>query len=196
MVWVGLINEAHLRHGPNKLGKMDLDPIEDKADHTLTTPVATTEPIYQSSPEFDPKGHGEVYMVGNREESSEKTVEEIQREAEEEITRIAHLAREAKRGKRHNGLQDDLGVSEDEPWDGAPIRRHHPKFNSRHPADQDQLWNRSRSIWQEMDRIEYQGEEAHHTPMQNTLPSMMLIGQLTPHLPKDNEEVNAHVKHL
>jgi hypothetical protein len=43
---------------------MDLDPIEDKADHTLTTPVATTDPIYQSSPEFDPKGHGEVYMVG------------------------------------------------------------------------------------------------------------------------------------
>jgi hypothetical protein len=24
----------------------------------------------------------------------------------------------------------------------------------------------------------------------------MLINQLTPHLPKDNEEVNAHVKHL
>jgi hypothetical protein len=24
----------------------------------------------------------------------------------------------------------------------------------------------------------------------------MLIDQLTPHLPKDNEEVNAHVKHL
>jgi hypothetical protein len=24
----------------------------------------------------------------------------------------------------------------------------------------------------------------------------MLIGQLTPHLPKDNEEVNAHVKGL
>jgi hypothetical protein len=25
---------------------------------------------------------------------------------------------------------------------------------------------------------------------------MMLIDQLTPHLPKDNKEVNAHVKHL
>jgi hypothetical protein len=26
--------------------------------------------------------------------------------------------------------------------------------------------------------------------------SRMLIDQLTPHQPKDNEEVNAHVKHL
>jgi hypothetical protein len=43
-------------------------------------------------------------MVGNGEECREKTVEEIQREAEGEITRAAHLAREAKRGKRHNGM--------------------------------------------------------------------------------------------
>jgi hypothetical protein len=28
------------------------------------------------------------------------------------------------------------------------------------------------------------------------LASMMLIDQLTPHLPKDNEKVNTHVKHL
>jgi hypothetical protein len=26
--------------------------------------------------------------------------------------------------------------------------------------------------------------------------SRMLIDQITPHLPKDNEEVNVHVKHL
>jgi hypothetical protein len=32
--------------------------------------------------------------------------------------------------------------------------------------------------------------------VQNTLASRLLIVQLTPHLPKDNEEVNAHVKHL
>jgi hypothetical protein len=31
---------------------------------------------------------------------------------------------------------------------------------------------------------------------QNALASRMLIDQLTPHLPKDNEEVNALVKHL
>jgi hypothetical protein len=30
----------------------------------------------------------------------------------------------------------------------------------------------------------------------NALASRMLIDQLTPHLPKHNEEVNAHVKHL
>jgi hypothetical protein len=33
-------------------------------------------------------------------------------------------------------------------------------------------------------------------PTHNALASRMLIDQLTPHLPKDNEEVNAHVKHL
>jgi hypothetical protein len=32
--------------------------------------------------------------------------------------------------------------------------------------------------------------------VQNALASKMLIVQLTPHLPKDNEEVNAHVKRL
>jgi hypothetical protein len=32
--------------------------------------------------------------------------------------------------------------------------------------------------------------------MQNALASRMLIDQLTPHLSKDNEEVNTHVKQL
>jgi hypothetical protein len=44
--------------------------------------------------------------------------------------------------------------------------------------------------------IKYQGEEVYHTPAQNTLASRMLINQLTPHLLKDNKEVNAHVKRL
>jgi hypothetical protein len=43
-------------------------------------------------------------MVGNGEEVSEKMVEEMQWEADEEIGRVAHLAREVERGKRHNGL--------------------------------------------------------------------------------------------
>jgi predicted transposase YbfD/YdcC len=75
--------------------------------------------------------------VGNGEELPEKIVEEIQREANEEIARAAHLAREAERGKRHNGLQDDSGASKDEPREGAPERRHHSKFNSRRPTDRD-----------------------------------------------------------
>jgi hypothetical protein len=54
------------------------------------------------SPEFDSEGSGEVYMVGNGEELLDKTVKEIQRETEEEIARVARLAREVKRGKRHN----------------------------------------------------------------------------------------------
>jgi hypothetical protein len=74
-------------------------------------------------------GGGEVYMVVNGEELPKKTVEEIQRDANEEIAHAARLAREAERGKRHNSLQDDSGASADEPRDGAPTRRHHPKFN-------------------------------------------------------------------
>jgi hypothetical protein len=57
----------------------------DKADYTLAVPTATTDPIYQSSPESNSEGGGEVYMVGNREELQDKTIEEIQHEAEEEI---------------------------------------------------------------------------------------------------------------
>jgi hypothetical protein len=107
----------------------------DKADHTLAVLAATTDRIYQLSPESNSKGGGEVYMVGNGEELPDKTVEEIQWEAEKKITHAAHLDREAKRGKRHNDLHDFSGASEDEPRDGAPVRRHHPMFNSRGPAD-------------------------------------------------------------
>jgi hypothetical protein len=42
-------------------------------------------------------------MVGNGEELPNKSIEEIQRETVEELACASHLAREAKRGKRHNG---------------------------------------------------------------------------------------------
>jgi hypothetical protein len=45
------------------------------------------------------------------------------------------------RGKRQNGPQDDSGASDDEPRDGAPMMRHHPKFDSQRPANQDRLRN-------------------------------------------------------
>jgi hypothetical protein len=84
-------------------------------------------------------------MAGNKEELLEKTTEDIQLEAEEEITHAAHLAREldwaGDKGKYHNGLQDDSGASNDEPRDGAPTRRHHSKFDSWRPANQDRLRN-------------------------------------------------------
>jgi hypothetical protein len=51
-------------------------------------------------------------------------------------------------------------------------------------------------IHEEIGRIEYQGEQVYRTPTHNALASRMLIDQITPHLPKDNEEVNAHVKRL
>jgi hypothetical protein len=66
---------------------------------------------------------------------------------EEEITRAVCLPKELDqardKGKRHNGLQDDSGTSDDEPRDGAPTRRHHPKLDSRCPAIRDRLQNRS-----------------------------------------------------
>jgi hypothetical protein len=76
-VWVDLINEAQLRHGPIKLGKTDPDPSGDKADHTPAVMAATTDPIYQSSLEFDSEGDREVYMAGQGNDLLEKTVEEI-----------------------------------------------------------------------------------------------------------------------
>jgi hypothetical protein len=68
------------------------------------------------------------------------------------------LARDADREKRHNDLQDDSRSSNDEPRDGAPSRRHHPKFNSWHPACWDRLRDRSRSISEEISQIKYQGD--------------------------------------
>jgi hypothetical protein len=78
-------------------------------------------------------------MVGNGEGPPEKTVEEIKQEAKEEIACTTRLAKDAEKGKMPNSLQDDLGASDDEPRDEAPTRRHHPKFNSRCPANQDRL---------------------------------------------------------
>jgi hypothetical protein len=51
-------------------------------------------------------------------------------------------------------------------------------------------------IREEIGQIKYQGEQVYHTPAHNALASRMVIDQLTPHLPKDNKEVNMHVKHL
>jgi hypothetical protein len=44
--------------------------------------------------------------------------------------------------------------------------------------------------------MEYQGEQVYRMLAQNVLALRMLIDQITPHLPKDNEEVNVHVKCL
>jgi hypothetical protein len=104
LVWVALINEAQHEHRPTKLGKTDSDPSGDKADHTLAISAAITDPIHQSSPKSDSEGDQKVYMVGQGEELPKKTVEEIQLEADEEIARATHLARNVEKGKRHNDL--------------------------------------------------------------------------------------------
>jgi hypothetical protein len=103
-VWVNFINKAQLRHGLSELGKTGSDPVGDKTDHTLAILAATIDPIYQSPLESNSEGCGEVYMMGNREELPDKMVEEIQWETNVELARVTHMAREAKRGKRHNGL--------------------------------------------------------------------------------------------
>jgi hypothetical protein len=86
---------------------------------------ATTDPIYELSLKSDSEGGREVFMVGQGEQPVAKTTEEIAREAEEEIVRVAQLAKEADKGNRNNDLQDDSGSSDDEPRDGPPSRRHH-----------------------------------------------------------------------
>jgi hypothetical protein len=82
-------------------------------------------------------------MMGDGDELQEKTTEEIMSVVEEEITCAACLAGELdqarNRGKKHNGLEDDSGASNEEPRDGARMRGHHPKFDSRCPANQDRL---------------------------------------------------------
>jgi hypothetical protein len=57
---------------------MGSDPTGDKDDHILAILVAAIDPIYQSPLEYEFKGGGEVYMVGNREEILDKSVKEIQ----------------------------------------------------------------------------------------------------------------------
>jgi hypothetical protein len=74
-------------------------------------------------------------MVENGEEVLEKTTD----------TRAARLARELDqaggKGKKHNGLQNDSDVSNDETRDGVSTRRHHWKFDSRCPTNRDRLRN-------------------------------------------------------
>jgi hypothetical protein len=103
-VWVGLIKEAQLRHRLDLLGKTDPDPSGDNADHTPAVHAAITDPIHLSSPESDSEGDREVYKVGRGDQPPEKTAKEIQWQAEEEIARAAHLARDVERGKRHRRM--------------------------------------------------------------------------------------------
>jgi hypothetical protein len=135
LVRVGLINEAQVRHGFGSLGETDTDPAKDKAYHTLATQTAAIDLICSPSSESDSEYGREVFMVEQGGKPQEKNAEEIQREAEEEIARAEHLARELDKRKGHNGLQENSGGSEDEHSDGAPTRRNHPKFNSRRNID-------------------------------------------------------------
>jgi hypothetical protein len=83
---------------------MDSDPLGNKADHNSAGLLAITDPIYRLPLEPDSEGGREVYTVGQGDELPKKIAEDIALEAKEEIARVAQLAKEASKGKRHNGL--------------------------------------------------------------------------------------------
>jgi hypothetical protein len=53
---------------------MDMDPTEDKVDHTLAAQAATTDLIYLPSSESNFEYGREVYMVEQGHEPLEKTI--------------------------------------------------------------------------------------------------------------------------
>jgi hypothetical protein len=81
---------------------MDIDPAEDKADHTLVVLAAAIDPIFQLSSESDSEYGGQVYMVGQDGQPLEKTAKEIQWDVEEDIAHAERLARELNKRKGHN----------------------------------------------------------------------------------------------
>jgi hypothetical protein len=70
-VRVGLVNEARL--GLGSLGGTDTDLVDDRADHTLATQAAATDPIYSLSSGSDSEYDREVYMVEQGGELSDTT---------------------------------------------------------------------------------------------------------------------------
>jgi hypothetical protein len=89
------------------LEEASLDSSGDKADHNPAGSPATIDPIYQSPLKSDSVGDRKVYMVGQSEQPTEKTDEEIAREVEEEITRAAD--KEADKGKGTMACKTILG---------------------------------------------------------------------------------------
>jgi hypothetical protein len=86
------------------LGETDIDPVEDRAYHSLAAEAAATDLIYLPSLGSDSEYGREVYMVEQGGELPEKTTKELQREAEEDIARAVRLAWELDKRKGHNGL--------------------------------------------------------------------------------------------
>jgi hypothetical protein len=62
-IQVGLISEARLRYRLRVSGEVESDPSGDKANHHGFSCLATTDLIYQTSPESDSDSGQEVYMV-------------------------------------------------------------------------------------------------------------------------------------
>jgi hypothetical protein len=99
---VGLVIEAQLGHG--SLGEADTISVEVSVDHTLAVQAAAIDPIYTPSSGSDSKYRREVYIVEWGGELPEKTIEELQQEAKEEIVCDERLAWELDKRKGHNDL--------------------------------------------------------------------------------------------
>jgi hypothetical protein len=129
-------------------------------------------------------------------ELPEKTTEELQREAEEEIAHVERLARELDKRKGHNGLQDGTGVQ---------------RMNTRMETLQG---GTILSLTHNATLIEIDSNIDHDRSMRNSAGSSTRESKFTAHRPttpwlqgcwsiqslpissKDNEEVNTHVKRL
>jgi hypothetical protein len=78
-VQVSLVNEAQLGHGLDSLGETDMEPTEDKADHTLAVLATAIDPICQPSSTSDFVYGREVYMVEQGGQPPEKLLKRSNR---------------------------------------------------------------------------------------------------------------------
>jgi hypothetical protein len=63
------------------------DPTKDRANHTVATQAAATDPIYSPSSGSNSEYGREVYIVEHSGVLPKKTTEVLQRDADEEIAR-------------------------------------------------------------------------------------------------------------
>jgi hypothetical protein len=81
----------------------------------------------------------------------------------------------------------------------VPPLGHHPKFDRCRRVNQEMvewLWARGQFLHKELEWLEWCGEQVYRTLAHNTVASWAIVDQLTPLLPKDDEQVVGKVKQL
>jgi hypothetical protein len=177
-------------------GKQKWIPLGIKVDHALAVLAIVTDPIYPPSLDTNSEYDGKVYMVGQGDQLPEKTTEEIQWEVEEEIARANVQPGNSTRGRGITACRMTLRLrrmsTRMELLHGGTI------LSSTHdaaPTEIDSDTDHDRSMTKS---IGLSTKESKFTalPTHNALASRISVNRSTPHLPKDNKEVNAHVKCL